>query len=231
MDAVVKAAKKVWHFIWHSDSPLSWVVNILLAYLIIRYMFYPGLGLLFGTSFPVVAVVSGSMEHGYAPMENQFGQQVIQDGMIGYQLCGEIVYHEPKRFNMRKFVDSDTYWETCGSWYEERNITQEAFEQFIFPRGFNKGDIIFIYGEDPKNIKTGDVIVFVTPIRAEPIIHRVIYTGDRITTKGDHNADIGPVDRDIPPEAVVGKATFRLPWLGWVKIWFIEVVAMIRGGS
>ena len=231
MDAVVKAAKKAWHFIWHSDSPLSWAVNILLAYIVIRYLFYPGLGLLFGTAFPLVAVVSGSMEHGYAPMENQFGQQVMQEGMIGYQLCGNIIFQEPRRFNTRSFVDAETYWETCGAWYEERDITHEEFSQFIFPRGFNKGDIIFIYGEDPKNIKTGDVIVFVTPMRAEPIIHRVIETGDRITTKGDHNADIGPVDRDIPPEAIVGKATFRLPWLGWVKIWFIELVSMIRGGS
>ncbi|HLC58833.1 MAG TPA: hypothetical protein VJI68_03140 [Candidatus Nanoarchaeia archaeon] len=55
--------KKIWHFIWHDDSALSWIVNILLAFIIVKFLFYPGLGLIFGTTHPVVAVVSGSMEH------------------------------------------------------------------------------------------------------------------------------------------------------------------------
>lgn len=55
--------RSVWFFIWESNSIWSWIVNIILAFLIIKYLLYPGLGLLFGTSYPIVAVVSGSMEH------------------------------------------------------------------------------------------------------------------------------------------------------------------------
>jgi len=55
--------KKIWHFIWEEDSLLSWIVNIILAFIIIKFLLYPGLGLMLGTSYPIVAVVSSSMEH------------------------------------------------------------------------------------------------------------------------------------------------------------------------
>ncbi len=55
--------KAVWYFLWHDDSLLSWIVNLILAFVIVKFIIYPGLGLILGTSYPVVAVVSGSMEH------------------------------------------------------------------------------------------------------------------------------------------------------------------------
>lgn len=59
----IKVLKKTWHFIWEDNSIWSWLVNIILAFIIIKYLVYPGLGLLLGTSYPIVAVVSTSMEH------------------------------------------------------------------------------------------------------------------------------------------------------------------------
>lgn len=55
--------KKTWHFIWEDDSWESWAVNIIIAFVLVKFVIYPGLGLLLGTNLPVVAVVSGSMEH------------------------------------------------------------------------------------------------------------------------------------------------------------------------
>jgi len=55
--------KKFKHFIFDDDSALSWVVSVALAFLVIKYLIYPGLGLLLGTPYPIVAVVSSSMEH------------------------------------------------------------------------------------------------------------------------------------------------------------------------
>ena len=54
---------KIWHFIWKDDSLLSWIINILLAFLIVKFLIYPGLGFALGTTYPVVAVVSSSMHH------------------------------------------------------------------------------------------------------------------------------------------------------------------------
>lgn len=56
--------KKIYNFIFHDDSILSWIVNVILAFLIVKFLIYPGLGFLLSTSHPLVAVVSGSMEHG-----------------------------------------------------------------------------------------------------------------------------------------------------------------------
>ncbi len=55
--------KKIWYFIWEDDSILSWIVNVVLAFVLVKFIIYPVLGLLLGTTHPVVAVVSGSMEH------------------------------------------------------------------------------------------------------------------------------------------------------------------------
>ena len=55
--------KGIWYFIWEDNSLLSWIVNVILAFVLIKFIIYPGLGLLFSTSYPIVAVVSGSMEH------------------------------------------------------------------------------------------------------------------------------------------------------------------------
>ncbi|MBU1198333.1 MAG: signal peptidase I [Nanoarchaeota archaeon] len=54
---------KIWYFLWHDNSTISWIINIILAYLIIKFIIFPGIGLLFGTSTPVVSVISSSMEH------------------------------------------------------------------------------------------------------------------------------------------------------------------------
>lgn len=58
--------RKAWHFIWEDDSIASWLVNIVLAFVLVKFVIYPGLGLLFSTDYPVVAVVSGSMTHDQA---------------------------------------------------------------------------------------------------------------------------------------------------------------------
>jgi len=55
--------KKFWWFVWEDESIWSWIVNVLLAFLLIKFIVYPGLGLIFATSHPIVAVVSGSMTH------------------------------------------------------------------------------------------------------------------------------------------------------------------------
>jgi len=59
----VMKVKRVWNFIWEDDSLISWVVNVILAFLIVKFLIFPGLGLVLDTSHPVVAVVSESMDH------------------------------------------------------------------------------------------------------------------------------------------------------------------------
>ena len=174
--------KRIWNFIWHDDSIWSWLVNIALAFIIVKFILYPLIGLLLGTSYPVVAVMSGSMEH---------------DGNF------------------------DQWWESQNKLYEELKITKEQFKTFKFMNGFNKGDIIIL--TKAKDIQIGDVIVF-SANTAEPIIHRVVKTENGIQTKGDHNLGSRQDEVNIDQTKILGKALFRVPYLGWLKLGFVSLI-------
>ena len=212
---VKQFARRTWHFLWHEDSVWSWIANIIVAFVIIKFIFYPILGAILGSAFPVVAVVSESMEHG------------LHEG----QICGQEYDYFPKGF--------DNWWEVCGYWYqsEEIGINKEQFLDFPLHNGFNKGDIIVLWRANTKNIEVGDVLVFQST-KNHPIIHRVVRTWtteNQITgeveyhyhTKGDHNSDsfsgfLG--EDDITIDRVYGKAIFRIPYLGYIKVAFAQLL-------
>lgn len=185
--------KKIWRFIWHDDSLLSWIINVILAFILVKFIIYPGLGLIFQTTHPVVAVVSSSMEH-----KGNF----------------------------------DEWWDNSKLCYEEFNIKKDDFKDYIMKNGFNKGDIVFLNG--PKNIDKGDIIVF-RGNSNNPIIHRVVNADNYYQTKGDNyitNCKSYPQLREtkIEPKDIIGKASFKIPYLGWVKIGFTELINFITGG-
>lgn len=191
--------KKIWNFLWNEDSLSSWIVNIVLAFLIIKFLVYPVLGSMLGTGFPIVAVVSGSMEHQLEPLEGK------------YEICGSI-FNESERLNF------DRFWNLCGPWYQNRNITKKQFEKFKLSNGFNKGDIIVL--QNKKDINVGDTIVFWSNYK-NPIIHRVVEIKEnKYNTKGDHNYR---EDGFVHDDKVLGKALFKIPLLGWIKIWFVNI--------
>lgn len=186
--------RKIWYFIWEDNSAWSWIVNIILAFVIIKFLVYPLLGFALGTSYPIVAVVSGSMEH---------------DGSF------------------------DDWWnDACNGKkqndiYSQYNISKEAFLDFRFPNGFNKGDIMVL--GNAKETERGDVVVFGVQGMSDPIIHRLIRDEATLTTKGDHNCALAPFEEEIPKDALIGKAVLRIPLLGWIKILAVDTLQLITG--
>ena len=199
-----KVLKKIWYFIWEDNSIWSWIVNVILAFVLIKFIVYPGLGFILSTTHPIVAVVSSSMEH------NQ---------------------------------DFDGWWSNTDKWYKDIGISKTNFIQFKFKNGFNRGDIIILKGKEPKDIKVGDIIVFqshMTRPKPDPIIHRVVkkYSDKGIyhfQTKGDNyktnqdsinNCDMyGCIDEtNINESQIIGTAMIKIPFLGYVKIWFVELL-------
>ncbi|MBI2105649.1 signal peptidase I [Candidatus Woesearchaeota archaeon] len=204
--------KKIWWFLWKDDSFASLLVNILLAIVLIKYILYPGLGLILGTSFPVVAVVSCSMQHD--PTNCWADCYLRGEGSLNSclnkneNLCG-------RNANELK----GDYWNTCGEWYEGRKISEEEFSTFQQSNGFNIGDIFILKKAD--DIKIGDVIVYNNKYSNAPIIHRVVGIEDGYyMTKGDHNADASFFERKIGKEQVYGKVLLKIPYLGLVKVLF-----------
>lgn len=200
--------KRIWKFIWHDDSIASWIVNIILAFLIIKFLVYPGLGLLFGTNLPVVAVISDSMDHN-GKFDEWWGET---PNCTTEQACAY----------------------TQGRWYQEQGITKEEFQNYPLHNGFIRGDVISLKGVDPGDVEIGDVIVFDAK-GPYPIIHRVInitqVEGEYIyLTKGDHNPY--PIQSQTLDETNVkgsqlrGKATARIPYVGYVRLLASDLVAV-----
>jgi signal peptidase I len=165
------------------DTWTSLILTLVFAFILIKFLFFPGLSLLTGTSLPLVIVESCSMYH----FENGF----------------EKIFTE-------------------NSLYRNKLINLEDTDSWDFQNGFSKGDVIFVVGAG--DIEVGDVIIFNGGSRY-PLIHRVISAGKTYGTKGDNyktNSNQLPIEKTINDEAVVGRALFKIPTIGWVKLIFFE---------
>ena len=196
------AIKKVWNFIWKEDSIWSWIVSLILAFIIVKFIFFPLLSLIFMTPLPLVVVESSSMHHPGSFVGNAIGLQ----------------------------NDFEAWWNQAGNWYQTRGINEQEAESWPLRTGLEKGDIVVVFGD--KKPEIGDIIIFnanqANPIihrivDIKNINGQVIYS-----TKGDNNADQLTIEKEIPDSAVVGKAVLRIPKLGWVKLVFVEIFNSFR---
>ncbi|MBT3642807.1 hypothetical protein HN604_04030 [archaeon] len=164
------------------DSWPSFLVTLLLAFALIKFVFFPGLSFLTGTQLPLVIVESCSMYH-----------------------------HE------------DGFTKTFGSSiYEENGIEIRDTAGWDFQNGFSKGDVIFVISA--KKAEVGDVIIFEGGTK-HPLIHRLIYKNEHYATKGDNyktNAQQLSSEKKISEDQLIGKALFKVPFIGWAKLIFFE---------
>jgi len=223
----LRKIKKSWNWIWNSDSILSWIVALILIFLIVKFIFFPTLSLIFGTSLPLAGVESSSMDH-----------QIVKDDSGILSLCGEIYSKQQKQ--EIGYTDFNKYWEICGDWYvSNKHITKPVFEKFSMKNGFRKGDIIIVWGRFTPKI--GDIIIFKPnpdSTAPRPIIHRIVEINEEgiIQTKGDHNKEqltssnnfYKTDETNIKKSQIIGKAIFKIPYLGWIKIWFTELINIFR---
>jgi len=187
-------ARQAWNWIWHSDSALSWVVALVLAFIVVKFIFFPALTFLLGTQLPLVVVESSSMEHPGSFVGNVIGAE----------------------------NNFEVWWREKGEWYEQNGIDKEDTTSWELRTGFDKGDIMIVYGRFQPEV--GDVIIFEANTK-HPIIHRIIsINGNTIQTKGDNNDGQLPIEKTINKNDLVGKAVFRIPKLGWIKLVFVEII-------
>jgi len=229
MTNIFKKIRRVWNWIWNSDSFLSWVIAVALIFVFVKFIFFPVLSLIMGTGLPLAGVESSSMDH-----------QIVKDDSGRLGLCGKRYSEEEKQH-----IDFNEYWEICGEWYEGNDIGKENFSKFPLKNGFRKGDIIVVWGRFTPKI--GDIIIFKPNPEStapRPIIHRIVeisdleineIDGEKIyETKGDHNAfqltsgnNLYRTDEtSINEEQIIGKAVLRIPLLGWPKIWLVELLKL-----
>jgi signal peptidase I len=193
-----QALKKTWHFLWKDESLLSWIVSLILAFIIVKFIFFPILSLVLATPMPLVVVESGSMHHPGSFIGNALGSQ--------------------NHFEL--------WWDKRGEWYKNNGVTKQEAENWPFRTGLDRGDIIIVSGRG--EIGIGSIIIFEAN-QKYPIIHRVVdiqkINGKTFyATKGDNNMQQLFSEKSISEDAIIGKATVRIPKLGWVKLAFVRII-------
>ena len=63
MKKLKKLWKKFWFLLWKDDSLKGWIFSIIIIFVFIKFIFFPGLSLITGTSLPLAIVESCSMYH------------------------------------------------------------------------------------------------------------------------------------------------------------------------
>ncbi len=192
--------KRFWHFIWEDDSFLSWVVNIILAFIIIKFVMFPILGLILGSQFPLVAVVSSSMDHN-AKFDAWWNSTAV---------CGSFVC-----------MQSD--------YYKQFGITKEQFNTFKLKNGFNKGDVMVLVSPKHLKVgdilvffaKDGRPIIH-RVIKLNPTQTKGDGNSAQITPATDPSIN----EQSISEEILIGKAILRIPLLGWAKIIFASILSL-----
>ncbi|MCL6500528.1 MAG: signal peptidase I [Candidatus Pacearchaeota archaeon] len=181
--------KKIWDFLWNSNSIWSWIVDLILIFLIVKFILFPFFGLILCTPLPFVIIESNSMTH-----EGTF----------------------------------DSWFSLHGQWYLNNEISKAQVREWPWNDGLDKGDIIVVQGLKDYSYKEGDVVIFKIPGQSTPIIHRIVKKYNKnnqtlFSTKGDHNDDQWPYEMEVKEEQILGKAAVRIRWLGWLKLFFVEI--------
>ncbi len=56
--------QRFWYLLWKDESMKGWIFSIIFLFIFIKFVFFPGLSLVTGTSIPLAIVESCSMYHG-----------------------------------------------------------------------------------------------------------------------------------------------------------------------
>jgi len=207
---------------------LSWVVYLISAF-IFAWVIYTVLGLVLGTSSPMMIVVSSSME----PLYHR-GDVIILQGTGPEGIEAEELVLDKASLAGTPFSDF------ASPIYSPSKGTIEEIE-------FNSGQKIPV-------TKDGTIVVYTSSHLSEPIVHRSvakIRAGDGwyLLTKGD-SVNNQTIDQDcgnviggipekncielypIPVEELQGKSVLWVPFLGCVKLWLLDDLgSLIRTGQ
>ena len=226
----IKKIISFWRWTWDDKSFLSYISAIILSIIIIQFLIFPVLGLIFKNDFPIVTIVSGSMEH----------------KIVNGKICSNSNLPKDKSLNF------DSWWNYCGDYYKNFNLTKNDFENFPNKNGLDIGDVLIIYKKKIENINIGDSLVFIPNDKVEkdkiingklikknesiffnlygPVIHRIVKieneNGIKIfTTKGDHNSiSQKNFENKLTEENIIGVEILVVPYLGLPKYYLSKIL-------
>lgn len=219
------------------DEAIDSIVYVVSA-LVFAFLLYSILGFLFNTSSPMVIVSSASM----VP-EMYRGDIIVLYGEKNIKA---------QEVSLNTSIGNKMYFEFGKTF-------PEPIEKFIDPATgkivikVSEAKELEIGGEKIPVTKDGDIIVYFSPFSGKEIIHRAIAKihasdGTFFLTKGDANPSIDqectPINNSfgdtqylacitknaVPENEIKGKAVFRVPLLGCIKLWVFDNIPAILSG-
>ncbi len=198
---------KFWRFIWEDNSIWSWLANIELAFILIKFVVYPVLGAVLSTSYPIVAVVSSSMEH------NTDFESWWSDAGSWYTK-NDITKDNFTAFELKNGFNKGDIMVLKGAEAKDIKI----------------GDVI-VFRSARVHPKRDPIIHRVVEVE-EKNGNLVFHTkGDNpLTNKNPIDVCLPDgciYESDIWEEQIIGKAVARVPYLGYVKIVFMSLINLM----
>lgn len=196
--------KKFWFVVWKDDSFRGWILSLLFIFVVIKFMFFPILNLVTGTTLPLAIVESCSMYH----EGNLFSN--FDDWWFRHQ---------------DKYAEFDITMNTFENAKFKNGFTKGDI-LFILgtkPENIEIGDVIIFNGNE-----RNPIIHRIVDIEQDQITGKYEFE-----TIGDNNNGQLIIEKNISEDQVVGRAVARIaPYIGWGKLIFFEYKRPIsdRGG-
>jgi signal peptidase I len=214
---VIPHVKKV------TDSEIvEFIVNAAFAF-VFAWIIYTALGIIFGSSSPLVIVYSASME----PTFFRGDVMALSKANASDNFGAEVTLPRP--------INGVGVYDFVQPSYSSGQLTSLYFSDINVSITPNTSGNVVVYNSRPMNL---------------PIIHRAIAKihapdGDYLLTKGDNSVTNYTFDQDcgavsngvaqrpcvtyyaVPLKEVVGKTFFIIPKVGCVKLWLLDDFASI----
>lgn len=194
MSKVAANAKKFWNFLWNDESWLSWISFMIIAFILIRFVFFPTLSFVTGTKLPIVIVESCSMHHGmnfedwWSRAGNWYEDKGIYDGTFS-------------NFELKNGFSKGDIFFVFGTKKENLKI----------------GDII-IFTSGTSNRPIIHRIVGLNPLQTKGDNNQRQFSNSEGIVNPE-NID----ETNIQESQIIGKVVgFKIPFFGWVKLIFFE---------
>ena len=186
--------KKFLYLLWKDDSLKGWIFSIIFIFIFIKFIFFPVLSLLTGTSLPLAIVESCSMYHKGDIFSNSNSWWNRNDNKYAEL---NITKQEFLDFSLKKGFNKGDILFIIGA----------------NPDKLKLGDVIIFNGG-----QQNPVIHRIINIKENPETGKKIFS-----TEGDNNNGQLSVEKEITEQQIIGKAVFKLiPIAGWGKLIFYE---------
>lgn len=184
---------RFWKFL-QEDTWQSWLVSLVLLIVLIRFMFFPLLSLVTGSSLPLVVIESCSMYHETSNFDNWW-----RDHSDWYEDHG-ILKEEFSDFSFKNGLNKGDIIVVWGH------------------TDYKPGDIIIFA---PNSGSSAPHPIIHRIVAEDPYQTKGDHNFAQLV--GGNPANPQNIDEtNISQEQIIGKSIFRIPYLGWIKLIFFE---------